>query len=122
MKRSYTSGLTLLGATIVLGGGLALSSEGGMSTPMSAQKKTGQGSLTMEEAISRAQQAHPGEVLEVELEQEDSGSMYEVTVAGVDGKTREIEIDRTTGKIVNTDKDEDEDEDEDEEGEEDKDE
>lgn len=104
MKRSLTSGLVLLVAAIFLGGGLAMSSETGMST----QKESDQGSLTMEEAIALAKQAHPGKVLEAELEKEDKGAMYEVKIAGLDGKTREIEIDVNTGKIVDTEFEEEE--------------
>lgn len=107
MKSSFTSGAALLVVTIFLGGGLALSSESGMSTP----KKTSQGSLTLEEAMSLAKQAHPGKVLEAELEQEGDGSMYEVKIAGEDGKTREIKIDVQTRKILDTEIEEDEDED-----------
>lgn len=41
-----------------------------------------------------------GEVLEVELENEDDGFVYEIYLLGPDGRRLEVKVDPATGKIL----------------------
>lgn len=46
-----------------------------------------------------------GDVLEVELEDEDEGFVYEIYVLGSDGRRRELTVDPATGRILSVDED-----------------
>ena len=57
--------------------------------------------VTLEDAKKTALAAHPGEVVESETSIEASGSAsYEFDIKGKDGKEWEVEVDATTGKII----------------------
>ncbi len=44
--------------------------------------------------------AVPGEVKETELEREGGSAVYEVEVAGKDGKLREVTVDASSGRVL----------------------
>ena len=57
--------------------------------------------VTQAEAEKVALAAHPGTIIEVEYEMEPNGdASYEFDVLGADGKETKVEVDATSGKIV----------------------
>jgi uncharacterized membrane protein YkoI len=46
-----------------------------------------------------------GDVLDVELEDDDGGLIYEIYLLGKDGRRREIKVDPATGRILEMDHD-----------------
>lgn len=50
-------------------------------------------------------QGQAGEVLEVELEEDDGDLIYEIYLLGDDGRRREIKVDPATGRILDMDHD-----------------
>ena len=70
-----------------------------------------QHNTVMQQCITTALQRHPGAVIEVELEDEDGKSIFDVDVSGNDGKVWEIECDAASGEVLE-DKEEKEDADE----------
>ncbi len=55
--------------------------------------------MSLQDAISQASTQFPGQVVEAELEDEHGVMVYEVTIIGDDGRTREIEVDAKSGKL-----------------------
>lgn len=94
MKRVVMQGILLLSGAMMLGGGVTFGSD------VLVSEKTGQATLSLEDAIAAAKVAYPGQVLEAELEQENGQQVFEVTIVGTDGHTHEVDIDSRTGKIV----------------------
>lgn len=57
--------------------------------------------ISLDEAKSIALKKYPGEVTEVEYEIESDGAAsYELDIVGKDGKETKVEVDATSGKIV----------------------
>ncbi|HEY6642057.1 PepSY domain-containing protein [Povalibacter sp.] len=56
--------------------------------------------LPLVRILAIAQQAVPGEVIEVELERDDGKLIYEIKVLTTKGRVREIEIDARTGSVL----------------------
>jgi uncharacterized membrane protein YkoI len=56
--------------------------------------------LPLEVILKNVRQAHPGKLLEVELDTEDGRIAYEVEILGEDGVVKEIYIDAKTGKLL----------------------
>jgi uncharacterized membrane protein YkoI len=57
--------------------------------------------VTLEQAKQTALKQHPGEITEIEYEVESDGSAsYEFDIVGKDGKEIKVEVDATTGAIV----------------------
>ncbi|HQS38142.1 MAG: hypothetical protein B7Y16_00735 [Methylotenera sp. 24-45-7] len=54
----------------------------------------------MQQCIATALQRHPGAVIEVELENEDGKSIFDVDVLGKDGKVWEVECDAASGEVL----------------------
>lgn len=46
-----------------------------------------------------------GDILEVELDDEDGGLVYEIYILGPDGRRREFDVDPATGRILDMDED-----------------
>ena len=61
--------------------------------------------LPLAKILAIAQQHVPGDVIEVELENERSSLIYEIKVLTKSGRVREIEIDARTGAVVNIEDD-----------------
>jgi uncharacterized membrane protein YkoI len=51
------------------------------------------------------EQGIAGELLEVELEREDDGLVYEIYVLGNDGRRLELTVDPATGRILDMERD-----------------
>ncbi|MDQ3753901.1 MAG: hypothetical protein M3371_04125 [Acidobacteriota bacterium] len=64
-------------------------------------------------SIRTAVAAKPGNVREVEIENEGDKTLCEVEILAQDGKTYEVEIDVATNTVVEVETDDDADEDED---------
>lgn len=56
--------------------------------------------LPLSEFIERAQEIHPGELLEAELELKQGRYVYEIEIAGNDGRFYELYFDATTGEFL----------------------
>ncbi len=56
--------------------------------------------LPLFEFIKRAQAIHSGELLEAELELKQGRYVYEIEIAGNDGRFHELNFDAATGEIL----------------------
>lgn len=56
--------------------------------------------LPLVKILAIATQEVPGDVIEVELEQENIGLIYEIKILTGTGRVREVKIDARTGKVV----------------------
>ena len=61
--------------------------------------------LPLDQIIGRALAAVPGEVIEVELDEDDGLYVYELKVIGRGGRLYEVEVDAATGAILKIDDD-----------------
>lgn len=63
--------------------------------------------LPLRELLARVEAEHPGEVLEVELEDEHGWLVYEIKLLGPRGRLAKLHYDATTGEPVAGDEDRD---------------
>ena len=56
--------------------------------------------LPLETIIEQAREQHRGRVLEVELEREDKGYVYEIEMLDRSGRVWELEMDAVTGEVL----------------------
>ena len=56
--------------------------------------------VALEQVLAAAKEHYPGRVLEAELERERGRYLYEIKIAGDDGKVRELKYDAGTAKLV----------------------
>jgi uncharacterized membrane protein YkoI len=84
-------------AVLALGGGVAIAAQ--------QQEEPKIDRAAAEEA---ALGAVPGEVTETELENEGGSAVYEVEVAGKDGKLREVTVDAGNGRVLGQEMEEEE--------------
>lgn len=56
--------------------------------------------LPLDKILAIATQQVPGDVIEVELEQERSALIYEIKILTGNGRVREVKIDARTGKVI----------------------
>jgi uncharacterized membrane protein YkoI len=56
--------------------------------------------LPLTRIMSIAQEAVPGEIVEIELDNEDDRLIYEVKILARNGRVREVEIDARTGAVL----------------------
>lgn len=61
--------------------------------------------LPLSEILKRARQAHPGELLEADLDEEGGRYIYELEMASEDGLHRELHLDAKTGELLRTELD-----------------
>jgi uncharacterized membrane protein YkoI len=61
--------------------------------------------LPLETIIEKAQAIHPGRILEVELESENSHYYYEIELLDDNGRVWEMKLDSQTGKPINQEED-----------------
>lgn len=66
--------------------------------------------VTLDEAIQQALVAVPGQVLGVQLEEENGFLVYEVEVVNADRAVVDVEVDAGSGEVLAIDQDNDEDE------------
>jgi uncharacterized membrane protein YkoI len=56
--------------------------------------------LPLVRILALAQQAVPGDVIEVELERKHGALVYEIKVLTASGRVREVKLDARTGKVL----------------------
>jgi len=82
----------------LLSGGLAHSDDIG---PEAAKRLLAEGRIKpLSEILDAVRRQVPGEMLEVELELEKTGYVYELKLLRPDGKVQEIEADAASGAIL----------------------
>jgi uncharacterized membrane protein YkoI len=83
---------------VMLAGGLARADDVG---PEAAKRLLSEGRIKpLAEVLDAVKRQVPGEMLEVELELEETGYVYELKLLRPDGKVQEIEADAASGKIL----------------------
>jgi hypothetical protein len=91
------------GLVLLLWGGWALpgawAGEGQDHEQARAAVRAGQ-VLPLTTLLERLQRAHPGKVLEIELEHDDGRWVYEVKLLQPDGQLLKIDIDAGTGQVL----------------------
>jgi outer membrane murein-binding lipoprotein Lpp len=85
-------------AILALGGGVAIAAQQQGEPPKVDQAAAEEAALG----------AVPGEVKETELEREGGATIYEVEVAGEDGKLHEVAVDAGDGRVLGQEMEEDE--------------
>ena len=71
-----------------------------------AAKLYGKGEIVgLETVIEKARAAHPGRVLEAELEAEHGRRYYEVEILGEDGVVWELKFDAASGDLIGKERD-----------------
>lgn len=82
--------------------GKVIETESEVESPMAEAFKS-KATVAEEDAIKTALKAYPGKVEEVEYEIEDDGkASYEIDIMQADGTEMKIEVDATSGKIIET--------------------
>jgi uncharacterized membrane protein YkoI len=56
--------------------------------------------LPLPQLLERLQRSHPGQVLELELEQEDGRWIYEVKLLQADGQLLKLELDARSAEVL----------------------
>ena len=87
---------------IVLMGVLTIGTACGGNKAKSTSPVPPQTAISIEKAITLANTAMPGRIIEAELEEEDEKWVYEVEIVTADGKIHELEIDAQSGEILKT--------------------
>lgn len=59
--------------------------------------------LPLAQVLQKLQRAHPGQVVEVELEYSDGALVYEIELITPQGRMIEVDMAAATGNIVNVD-------------------
>ncbi|GLK64412.1 peptidase (plasmid) [Paracoccus kondratievae] len=67
--------------------------------------------LPLAVALKQLQETHPGQVTEIEMDQEDGLLIYEVELITTDGRLIEVEMDARTGTIIKLEESDDEEDD-----------
>lgn len=72
-----------------------------------AQGGSPEASIPEDDAVATARAAVPGEVVEVELEDEEGVVAYEVEIATADGSVIEVLVDANSGEVIGQEVDDD---------------
>jgi uncharacterized membrane protein YkoI len=98
-KRHFYRRSTFVAALLaLLATGLAHADDVG---PEAAKRLLSEGRIKpLAEVLDAVKRQVPGEMLEVELELEETGYVYELKLLRPDGKVQEIEADAASGKIL----------------------
>ncbi|KRW95296.1 PepSY domain-containing protein [Paracoccus sp. MKU1] len=59
--------------------------------------------LPLAEVLAKLHETQPGRVIEVDLDEEDGMTLYEVELVTEDGRLIEVEIDAASGRILTLD-------------------
>ena len=60
--------------------------------------------LPLEAILETVSRQYPGRVLEVELERESGGYIYEIEILGPSGEVWEVEIDAVNGRLLKSER------------------
>ena len=69
--------------------------------------------LSLADVLARLARTHPGEAIEVELDDEDGVTVYDLGLITADGRLLEIEVNARTGEVLDVEFDNDDDDDDD---------
>ncbi|HET7792368.1 MAG TPA: PepSY domain-containing protein [Rhizobacter sp.] len=97
MNASRLHAPLLLAAALALG--LAPAFAGNDQDRARAAVEAGQ-VLPLKTVLERLERSHPGQVLEVELEQEDGRWVYEIKLLQPGGRLIKLELDAATGEVL----------------------
>ncbi len=61
--------------------------------------------MALEKILENIRDEYPGRLLEIKLEQEGDGVIYEVELLDSEGKVWELELDAVTGKLLKREQD-----------------
>jgi uncharacterized membrane protein YkoI len=61
--------------------------------------------MSLESVIAQVRKDYPGQIIEIELDEEDDRFIYEIEVVNDDGVVIELEIDAATGEVLKYKKD-----------------
>ena len=97
-RHLYRRSTFIAALLVVLAGGLAHADDVG---PEAAKRLLSEGRIKpLAEVLDTVKRQVPGEMLEVELERQETGYVYELKLLRPDGKVQEIEADAASGKIL----------------------
>lgn len=102
MKSRFFPGLVLLLGTLSVGVSPGLADKKDRKKEHEVVREALQRGevLPLVKILAIATQEVPGDVIEVELEQENIGLIYEIKILTGTGRVREVKIDARTGKVV----------------------
>lgn len=99
---------------LIAGGALSgLLVAGGLVGAVSAQTVAAQTGLTQEQAVEIALMEVPGQVQDVELDDEDGAQVYEIEILTADGNEMEVEIAADSGNVLEIEAEHDDDDEDD---------
>ncbi|MGD8642170.1 MAG: PepSY domain-containing protein [Gammaproteobacteria bacterium] len=61
--------------------------------------------LSLDKILGTVTQAHPGRVMEVELEEKHNRYVYEIELVDSKGKVWEVKVDAATGSLISSEQD-----------------
>lgn len=61
--------------------------------------------LSLEDIIARVQKDYPGQIIEIELDEEKDRFVYDIEVVGEEGVVIELRLDAATGEVLRYKKD-----------------
>ena len=99
-------GLVRCALPAVICAGALTSTAAAQSDHMTARKLLESGEiLPLEQIVTGARAARPGEVIETELEREDGRYVYEVEILDATGRVWEVKLDAKTGELLEIEED-----------------
>lgn len=102
-SRHHIIGAVLAGASLLTCVSLARADDVG---PEVAKRLLSEGRVRpLEEILAGVKEKVAGELLEVELELEDGGYVYDLKILGANGRVVEVEADAKSGKILKVEDD-----------------
>ncbi|VAX13171.1 hypothetical protein MNBD_GAMMA24-1931 [hydrothermal vent metagenome] len=99
MKSRWLWLLCIFSSTLILAPKLALADN---DHDLALELKQAGDILPLEKILDKAQQLHPGHVLEVELEKKKLRYIYEIETVDTKGNVWEMRFDARTAKLLNT--------------------
>lgn len=99
-------------ALLLAGPALAQDAAPGQSLPdhdLAEQAVTRGAILPLAEVLTIVASLHPGDVIEVELEEEDGVMVYELEIVTPEGRLLEIEVEAATGRVLDVETEQDDD-------------
>ncbi len=102
MKARYSVTLVLLLSTLSVGMSTGLADKRDKKNEHNVVREALQRGevLPLEKILTIAKEQVPGDVIEVELEDEKQALVYEIKILTSTGRVREVKIDARTGKVI----------------------
>lgn len=107
MKFSRLAIPSLLAGALALSASLGLAAEGKRKPDHGSMREALQRGevLPLTKILAIASKEVPGDIIEVELEDERAALVYEITILTSTGRVREVKIDARTGAVVSIEDD-----------------